>query len=339
MTISGPATIEDVARIAEVSIATVSRAIHLPEKVAVSTRLKVNQAIALTGYTTNAMARSLRLGKSNMILVVAPDIGDPNFSSILVGLENEARAHGYGVLIGHTQNDTQRGMEYLKFFSSNQAAGMILFTGILPFGHQTLAARLPPTVGVFEPVFNGGIPYVGVDDIAGARKAVDLLLSEGHRKIAFIGATRNRLAYQRRLIGCEAGLDAAGIPASSRFILDGGGTIESGRLAVDQLFLRDTLPTAFMCVNDQTAIGVMLGLAARGYDVPRDFSVIGFDDVPQASFMTPGLTTIRQPRGLIGQHAMALLLQLLSDDQPVETEILLRPDVVVRNSVGPPRQR
>ncbi len=105
MSNSTPATIEDVARIAEVSIATVSRAIHMPEKVANSTRLKVNQAIAITGYTTNAMARSLRLGRSNMILVVAPDIGDPNFSNILVGLENEARAHGYGVLIGHTQND------------------------------------------------------------------------------------------------------------------------------------------------------------------------------------------------------------------------------------------
>ncbi len=336
---NSPATIEDVARIAEVSIATVSRAIHLPEKVAVSTRLKVNQAIALTGYTPNAMARSLRLGKSNMILVVAPDIGDPNFSSILVGLENEARAHGYGVLIGHTQNDAQRGMEYLKFFSSNQAAGMILFTGILPFGHQSMTARLPPTVGVFEPVFNGGIPYVGVDDLEGARKAVELLISEGHRKIAFIGENRSRLAYSRRRLGCEAGLDAAGIPAASRMAIDGDGTIESGRLAVDQLFLRDTLPTAFMCVNDQTAIGVMLGLTARGYVVPRDFSVTGFDDVPQASFIQPSLTTIRQPRGLIGKHAMTLLLQLLSDTQPEETEILLRPDLVVRNSVGPPPRR
>ncbi|MGO6905973.1 LacI family DNA-binding transcriptional regulator, partial [Rhizobium ruizarguesonis] len=149
MSNSTPATIEDVARIAEVSIATVSRAIHMPEKVANSTRLKVNQAIAITGYTTNAMARSLRLGRSNMILVVAPDIGDPNFSNILVGLENEARAHGYGILIGHTQNDAQRGLEYLKFFNSNQAAGLILFTGILPFGHQTMTARLPPSVGVF----------------------------------------------------------------------------------------------------------------------------------------------------------------------------------------------
>lgn len=336
---STPATIEDVARIAQVSIATVSRAIHNPEKVANSTRLKVNQAIAITGYTTNAMARSLRLGRSNMILVVAPDIGDPNFSSILIGLENEARAHGYGVLIGHTQNDAQRGLEYLKFFDSNQAAGLILFTGILPFGHQTMMARLPPSVAVFEPVFNGGIPYVGVDEHAGARKAIDLLITEGHRKIAFIGDSRTRLAYSRRREGYEQGLAAARIPLDQRMVLEGDGTSESGRLAVEQLFMRDTLPTAFMCVNDQTALGVMTGLAARGYTMPRDFSVTGFDDVPQASFMTPPLTTIRQPRTLIGKHAMALLLELLSEGQPAETELLLVPDLVIRNSVGPPSRQ
>ncbi|MEI2302266.1 LacI family DNA-binding transcriptional regulator [Ensifer sp. MJa1] len=339
MSNSTPATIEDVARIAEVSIATVSRAIHMPEKVAKSTRLKVHQAIAITGYTTNAMARSLRLGRSNMILVVAPDIGDPNFSSILVGLENEARAHGYGVLIGHTQNDAQRGLEYLKFFNSYQAAGLILFTGILPFGHQALTAPLPPTVGVFEPVFNGGIPYVGVDDIEGARKAVELLISEGHRRIAFIGDSHTRLAHSRRRLGYEAGLAAAGIALNRQMVLEGDGTVESGRLALEQLFMRDDLPTAFMCVNDQTALGVSIGLKARGYDIPQDFSVTGFDDVPQASFMSPSLTTIRQPRTAIGKQAMALLLEMLANGSGSETEILLRPDLVVRNSVGPPPPR
>jgi LacI family repressor for deo operon, udp, cdd, tsx, nupC, and nupG len=122
-------------------------------------------------------------------------------------------------------------------------------------------------------------------------------------------------------------------------VLDGDGTVESGRLAVEQLFMRDTLPTAFMCVNDQTAIGVMIGLKARGYDIPTDFSVTGFDDVPQAMFMSPSLTTIRQPRTAIGKQAMALLLELLGDGEPPESEILLRPDLVVRNSVSAPSRR
>src|SRR5690606_171308 len=122
-------------------------------------------------------------------------------------------------------------------------------------------------------------------------------------------------------------------------ILEGDGTIESGRLALEQLFMRDTLPSAFMCANDQTAIGVMIGLGARGHDIPGDVSVTGVDDVPQASFMTPALTTIRQPRTAIGKSAMALLFELLSDSEPADTEILLRPDLIVRNSVSPPSRR
>ncbi|MGO8168814.1 LacI family transcriptional regulator, partial [Rhizobium ruizarguesonis] len=93
---------------------------------------------------------------------------------------------------------------------------------------QTMTARLPPSVGVFEPVFNGGIPYFGVDDTEGARKAVDLLLAEGHRKIAFIGDSRTRLAYTRRRMGYYTGLDAAGIPPDTMIVLEGDGTIESG---------------------------------------------------------------------------------------------------------------
>jgi LacI family repressor for deo operon, udp, cdd, tsx, nupC, and nupG len=334
-----PATIEDVARIAEVSIATVSRAIHTPDKVAKSTRQRVNQAIAITGYTTNAMARSLRMGRSNMILILAPDIGDPNFSSTLIGLENEARAHGFGVLIGHTQNDPERGLEYLKFLSSGQATGLVLFTGHEPFGHQVVGQRLPPSVAVFEPVFGSKISYVGVDDVAGARKAAEHLLAAGHRSIAFIGDSRTRLGHQRRRQGFDIALDAARIPPQQRFILEGEGTIENGRLAVEQLFMRDTLPTAFMCVNDATAVGVINGLNARGYDLPNDFSVIGFDDVPQATYVNPALTTIRQPRTAIGRQAMSLLIKSLSDRPTERQEILLMPDLIVRGSVTGPAKR
>jgi LacI family repressor for deo operon, udp, cdd, tsx, nupC, and nupG len=336
---SAPATIEDVARLAEVSIATVSRAIHTPDKVAKSTRQRVNQAIAITGYTTNAMARSLRMGRSNMILILAPDIGDPNFSSTLIGLENEARAHGFGVLIGHTQNDPERGLEYLKFLSSGQATGLVLFTGHEPFGHQVAGTRVPPTVAVFEPVFGSKISYVGVDDVAGARKAAEHLLSAGHRRIAFIGDSRTRLGHQRRRHGYDLALDAARIVPENRIVVEGEGTIESGRLAVEQLFMRDTLPTAFMCVNDATAIGVINGLNARGYDLPKDFSVIGFDDVPQATYLNPALTTIRQPRTAIGKQAMALLLAQLAERPTERREILLMPDLIVRGSVTGPAAR
>ena len=337
----GPATIEDVARIAGVSIATVSRAVHSPERVAKSTRQKVNQAILVTGYTTNAMARSLRMGRSNTILVLAPDIGDPNFAPTLIGIETEARAQGHAILIGHTQNDPARAIDYLRYVTSHKAAGMILFTGRLPADEATAAMNLPPIVAAFEPIRGSVYPYVGIDDRAGGRKATEHLLAAGHRTIAFVGDTQMRIAYQRRRAGFDLAMDAARVPPENRLIIEGDGSIESGRHAVELLFMRDRLPTAFMCVNDTTAVGVVNALAARGYNVPLDFSVIGFDDVPQATYVSPPLTTIRQPRSIIGKRATARLLAMIEgrETPAAAEEELISPDLVLRGSVTSPNAR
>ena len=330
------ATIEDVAAIAGVSIATVSRAINEPTKVADETRRRVTEAIARTGYTTNAMARSLRMRRSNMILILAPDVGDPNFSNILVGLETEASKRGYGVLIGNTQNDATRETDYLRFISSNQADGLILFTGHQPygFGNDAGEARLPPMVAVNEPVSNSDVPFVGVDNFEGARVATEHLISQGHRRIAFIGHSTGKAVNQLREEGYRAALAGAGIAIDPRLILPGDGTTESGRQATEHMFVRDVLPTAFFCVNDATALGVIIALNARKYDLPREFSVMGFDDISFASFVTPSLTTMKQPRLKIGEEAMDLLLALLEGKPPRKKEVLLRAELIVRNSVS-----
>lgn len=330
------ATIEDVAAIAGVSIATVSRAINEPTKVADETRRRVNEAIARTGYTTNAMARSLRMRRSNMILILAPDVGDPNFSNILVGLETEASKRGYGVLIGNTQNDAEREADYLRFISSNQADGLILLTGHLPFGHAQPGqeTRLPPMVAVNEPVPNSDIPFVGVDNFEGSRLAAEHLISQGHRRIAFIGRSTGRAVNQLRERGYRAALEAAGIAIDPLLILDGDGTTESGRQATEHMFVRDVLPTAFLCINDATALGVIIALNARRYDLPRQFSVMGFDDISFASFVTPSLTTMKQPRLRIGEAAMDMLLGLLEGNRPDRNSVLLRAELIVRNSVA-----
>jgi len=329
-------TIEDVAAIAGVSIATVSRAINEPAKVADATRRRVNEAIARTGYTTNAMARSLRMRRANMILILAPDVGDPNFSNILVGLETEASKRGYGVLIGNTQNDPTRETNYLRFISSNQADGLILLTGHLPFGFRPEApqARLPPMVAVNEPIPGDRVPFVGVDNFEGARIAAEHLISQGHRRIAFIGRSISREVNGLRERGYRAALDNAGIGIDPGLILDGDGTTESGRQAAELMFVRDVLPSAFLCVNDATALGVIIALNARGYDLPRQFSVMGFDDISYASFVTPSLTTMKQPRSKIGEAAMNLLLAMLEGRDVDQPEVLLRSELILRNSVA-----
>jgi LacI family transcriptional regulator, repressor for deo operon, udp, cdd, tsx, nupC, and nupG len=330
------ATIEDVATIAGVSIATVSRAINEPTKVADGTRRRVTEAIAQTGYTTNAMARSLRMRRSNMILILAPDVGDPNFSNILVGLETEASKRGYGILIGNTQNDPDRETDYLRFISSNQADGLILFTGHLPYGYsqQGGEARLPPIVAVNEPVANGDVPFVGVDNFEGARIAAEHLISQGHRRIAFVGRSTTKTVNVLREKGYRAALSEAKIEVDPLLILDGDGTTESGRAATEHMFVRDLLPTAFLCVNDATALGVIIALGARHYDLPRQFSIMGFDDISFASFVSPSLTTMKQPRLKMGEKAMDLLLALLEGKQLQERQVLLRAELIVRNSVS-----
>jgi len=330
------ATIEDVAAIAGVSIATVSRAVNEPAKVADATRRRVNEAIARTGYTTNAMARSLRMRRSKMILILAPDVGDPNFSNILVGLETEASKRGYGVLIGNTQNNPTRESDYLRFISSNQADGLILLTGHLPFGYGAHGSQviLPPMVAVNEPVAGGDVPFVGVDNFEGARVAAEYLISQGHRRIAFIGRTSSRAVSELRERGYRAALTNAGISIDPKLILEGDGTTESGRQATEHMFVRDVLPTAFLGVNDATALGVIIALNARGYDLPRQFSVMGFDDISFASFVTPSLTTMKQPRSKIGEAAMDLLLAVL-EGRPIEPrQVLLRSELILRNSVA-----
>ena len=330
---SRPATIEDVAKLAGVSIATVSRALRSPEKVAESTRKKVTAAIARTGYTANAMAQNLRMQRSQMVLVLASAIADPNFAGILTGLEKAANDRGYGVLIGNTEGATGLEQNYLRFLSTGMADGLILLTGHIPVAGepQTPLTALPPIVATERPVDRGDISYVGVDDVASAKMATEYLISLGHRRIVFISGGPADVRSDLRHSGYQKGLMESAVSLRD-WRLEGDGSAESGRAAVERLFIKDDLPTAFFCFNDNTAIGVISALQMRGYRVPEDFSVLGFDDIPFANNFTPGLTTIRQPRQHIGEKAMSLLLDRLANRTLSVQTHLLHGDLIVRES-------
>ncbi|WP_417686684.1 LacI family DNA-binding transcriptional regulator [Roseibium sp.] len=328
-----PATIEDVAKLAGVSIATVSRALRSPEKVAESTRKKVTAAIARTGYTANAMAQNLRMQRSRMVLVLASSIADPNFAGILTGLEKTANDRGYGVLIGNTEGTTGLEQTYLRFLSTGMADGLLLLTGYIPVAGEprTPLHTLPPIVATERPVDSPEISYVGVDDAAAAKMATEYLISLGHRRITYISGGPADVRSDLRHAGYQRGLKET--PETLRdWRVEGDGTSESGRAAVERLFIKDDLPTAFFCFNDNTAIGVISALQLRGYRVPEDFSVLGFDDIPFANNFTPGLTTIRQPRHQIGEIAMNLLLDRIANKSLPPQRRLLHGDLVVRES-------
>ena len=337
---SKPATIDDVAKLAGVSIATVSRAIRTPEKVAESTRKKVTAAIARTGYTANAMARNLRMRRSQMVLVLTDSIADANFAGILTGLEKEANARGYGVLIGNTEGVIPIEEKYLEFLSTGMVDGLLLMTGHLPVaGWPKLPlGSLPPIVTAGRPVDPTDICYVGVDDVTSAKVATEYLVSLGHQEIAYVSGGSTDILSDLRHEGYQQGLRESSAPLRN-WRIDGDGTAEGGRAVVERLFIKDTLPSAFFCFNDNTAIGVISALQLRGYDVPKDFSVVGFDDISFAKNITPALTTLRQPRLQIGEIAMSKLLDLIANPNSSIPTKLLHADLIVRESCASAAKR
>lgn len=321
---------------AGVSIATVSRAIRKPEKVAESTRKKVTAAIARTGYTANAMAQSLRTQKSKMVMVLTPSISDPNFPGLLTGMEKAANKSGYGVLIANTEGSIELEQNHMRFLSSGMVDGLILLTGHLPVAGQVAPAgfKYPPLVAANRPVTSAQVPYVGVDDTGAAKVATEYLISLGHRKIVYVASDDTDPVSDLRYQGYLQGLEEA----SGRIVpwrVGAGRSNEGGRAAVERLFIKDTLPTAFFCYNDDVAVGVISALRLRGYDVPIDFSVIGFDDTAIASYISPALTTLRQPRSLIGEAAMNLLLKVIDGHETEAAQKLFHGDLTVRDSCGP----
>lgn len=330
------ATIEDVAKLAGVSIATVSRAIRHPEKVAESTRKKVTAAIARTGYTANAMAQNLRMRRSQMVLVLTNSIAEPNFAGMLTGMEKVANERGYGVLIGSTEGNIPIEEKYMGFLSTGMVDGLLLTTGHLPVaGWPKLPlASLPPVVAVGRPVENEKVSYVGVDDVTAAKVATEYLVSLGHKDIAYVSGGTPDILSDLRHDGYRKGLNEASVPLRD-WRVETDGTSEGGRSAVERLFIKDTLPTAFFCYNDNTAIGVISALQLRGYKVPGDFSVVGFDDISFAKNINPALTTVRQPRAKIGEESMARLLDLISDPANEQSDLLLHGDLMVRESCAP----
>ena len=334
------ATIEDVARIAGVSIATVSRVIHTPKKVSDSTRTSVHDAITKTGYTLNQAARNLRQQRANAIIVLVPDIGNTFFSEILSGIERAASAAGQTILIGHTANDPIREEQYLNALINGQADGALLLNGHLPEATtqriKAAPSRTLPIVSLSEALEDQIVPHVGIDNVEAAACVTKYLLSKGHRDILHLKGPPDNILTRQRTEGFMRAMSEAGLDRQPEDFLEGDFTIESGLHAAQDLVARRNLPDAIFCANDESAIGLMSGLAERGIRVPVDISVAGFDDIAFSRTATPPLTTIRQPRAKIGEQAMNLLLELLSSRDMTQNDMLTLPfELIERASVKP----
>lgn len=330
-------SIKQVAKLAGVSTATVSRTLKLPDVVTAETREKVMSAVTKLGYTPNFLAANLRTARSQVILVIVPDIGNPFFSEIIKGMEQVAQARGYSLLLGDSQHSAEREFEYGSRVAARQADGLITLSGRVPFKNYREQLRkgvLPPMVNACEYIADRAIPTVQIDNQAAAFKAMQYLLDLGHKHIGFVTGPMTSTLSTERLKGYQKALQSAGRPEKKALIVHGDFTAESGVAAAEQLLALAHPPTAIFCSNDEMAIGAIKALKSHGIAVPAQMSVMGFDDIPLARYFDPPLTTVLQPKLEIGREAMKILLDMLAGQPPATKVHSLPFRLVVRASTG-----
>lgn len=338
-------SIKDVARLAGVSIATVSRCINEPDRVRLNTREKVQTAIEQTGYSPNTLAQSFRRGKTHVIMVVLPSVGDPFFTEVMKGIREVATANGYSLLINETQFNTITADEIGSIVVSRQSDGIILLAAMSPFGTRVLSAKnqraLPMVIGceTVSPELRN-YPGIHIDNISAAREATNYLLGLGHEKIAFVYGEHRTLLTMDRERGYREAMAEAGRVIDSGWVVKGSLTLDGAIRATEGLLAHPNPPTAIFCANDEMAMGCLHAVKSAGLDVPRDISVIGFDDNRYAKVTDPPLTTVAQPAEEIGQKVMERLLEEIENGRSKDTVAEIVPhELVIRSSAAAPRDK
>ncbi|MEM7762654.1 MAG: LacI family DNA-binding transcriptional regulator [Pseudomonadota bacterium] len=335
-------SIKEVARLAGVSIATVSRYINAPEKVSEKTREKVRTAIETTNYSPNTLAQSFRRGRTNMIMVVLPSVGDPFFEQVLKGIRTAAQAKGYSIVIEETQRNTMTADQIGAMLVSKQTDGILLLASLSPFGTDVLSAnsqrRLPIVIGC-ETVSPELAKFSGVhiDNVAAGIDATAYLITKGHRRIGMITGQVASLLTQDRELGYRTALKNAGIDCPDGWVVNGELSIGGARHAMRALLEHPQRPTAVFCATDEMAIGALHEVKQAGMSVPSDISIMGFDDMRFAAVCDPPLTTIAQPAETIGERAIYRLChEIEAGETAVSEQEVLPHRLVVRESVAAP---
>ncbi|ELY4081571.1 DNA-binding transcriptional regulator CytR [Cronobacter sakazakii] len=334
------ATMKDVAVRARVSTATVSRALMNPEKVSQATRNRVEQAAIDVGYLPGSLNRNLKRNESRTILVIVPDICDPFFSEIIRGIEVTAAEQGYLVLIGDCAHQNQQEKTFIDLIITKQIDGMLLLGSRLPFDASKEEQRnLPPMVMANEFAPELELPTVHIDNLTAAFNAVNYLHELGHQRIACIAGPEEMPLCHYRLQGYVQALRRSGMTVDPHYIARGDFTYEAGANALEQLLNLPQPPTAIFCHSDVMALGALSMAKRRGFRVPDDLSIIGFDNIALAEFCDPPLTTVAQPRFGIGREAMLLLLSQLNGHTVSSGSRLLDCELVLRGTTRAPKPR
>ena len=327
--------IGDVAARARVSVGTVSHTINHPELVSARTRSAVQRAIKDLGFVPNQQARVLTGASSQVIGLVVLDVVSPFFMQAARAVERAAREAGHVVILCNSDNDADRETELLHILAAQRVRGALLTPSSTNRGldRGSIQARRLPLV--FLDYQNSPDDCsVSVDDVAGARLAVQHLLDLGHQRVAFVGGGRGLRQHVERAQGAREAIIVAGIDPTAGLVevnQEGLG-IHDGLLAAERL-LEGKPPTGIFCGNDMMAFGVYRGLTRAGVKIPDDVSLVGYDDIDFAADWIVPLTSVRQPTDELGYLAAQLLLDHSAGDPAhVHRQIVLQPELIVRSS-------
>ncbi len=331
-------TIRDVAELAGVSTATVSRVINGRADVSERARKAVMRVVREHGYSTNRTARGLSAGRTGLVGVTLPVLHHSYFSVILAGAAEALYEHDMRTVLCPTHHEHEREVTLLERLMQGTTDGALL---ILPeeSGEELSALHEHGYRFVIvdpQKVLDERVPTVSASHSSGASEAIEHLLGLGHRRIAAVTGPCGWIATEERLRGFRAALAAIGLMPDPRLEIESDFHVEGGLRAAHQLLDLDEPPTAIFAFNDMLAIGVMQAARQRGVRVPHELSVVGFDDTFEASIVTPALTTVRQPLAEMGRMAVAQLVRMLQDQRIEALHVELGTSLIVRESTSAP---
>ncbi|WP_233712280.1 LacI family DNA-binding transcriptional regulator [Kribbella turkmenica] len=330
------AGVKAVAAAAGVSLGTVSNVLNRPEVVSPVTRAKVEAAMASLGFVRNESARQLRAGSSRILAYLMLDAGNPFFTDVAKGVEDAARAAGLSVFLCNSNEDADREADYLDLLEQQRVQGVL----ITPIDQNSsrlrkLSARGTPVVVVDRAIDDNEHCSVAVNDILGGELAIAHLLELGHDRIAYVGGPNTIGQVIDRRDGARRALRKAGKPPENLIELTTGAlTVAEGRGAGQRLagLPASRRPTAAFCANDLLALGLLQQCVSLGLRVPEDLAIVGYDDIEFAAAAAVPLTSVRQPRQLLGRTAAELLLDESSNPDHEHQRVTFTPELVVRTS-------
>jgi LacI family repressor for deo operon, udp, cdd, tsx, nupC, and nupG len=331
-------SIKDIARAADVSHSTVSRALSDSSLVSTETKARVQRLAREMGYSPDAQARSLVMGRTQTVGLVVTTITDPFIAEIVQAVENTALAHGYTVILASSQTEPDREIAAVEMLRSKRVDGVIVTSSRVGALYQDHLDRLGVPVVLLNSHNMQSGPYtfsITVNNRHGACLATQHLIQLGHRRIAYITGLADHSDDAERLAGYRQALAEASIAFDPLLVVPGSGRADGGGRALPKLMALDMSPSAVFCYNDMTAIGLLRAAREAGLSIPGDLAIVGFDDIPFASYVHPSLTTVAQPKPEMGRQAMAMVLSLLEGNESAKvSNVVVAGQLIVRESSG-----